>query len=350
MLELIGLRKSFGRTVAVDSVDLAVREGELITLLGPSGCGKSTLLRLVSGLTEPDAGIVRLDGSDIQGRPANARETPMVFQSYALFPHMTVARNVAFGLRMRKVGEADIRRRVAATLALVELGDLAGRYPRELSGGQQQRAALARALVTEPRLLLLDEPLSNLDAKLRDRLRIELRGLQQRLKLTTIFVTHDQAEAMALSDRIAVMARGRIVETGTPEAIYRRPRTRFTAEFVGIANFIAGTPVAAFGCQAIRTALGTFRVDGGMEMNGRGALACLRPEEIVLRNPGDGEANVGRLVQVAYAGPVQDCIVAVEGHSVTLRVHVPGGRWRMGDRAGLVFPESAAVVPLDDGP
>ena len=224
MLELIGVRKTFGRTVAVDGVDLGVRDGELLTLLGPSGCGKSTLLRIISGLTEPDAGIVRLDGTDIQDRPANRRQTPMVFQSYALFPHMTVAANIAFGLRMRKVGEVEVRRRVAATLALVELTDLAGRYPRELSGGQQQRTALARALVTEPRLLLLDEPLSNLDAKLRDRLRIELRGLQQRLRLTTIFVTHDQAEAMALSDRIAVMSRGRIVEIGSPEAIYRRPR------------------------------------------------------------------------------------------------------------------------------
>ena len=151
MLELIGVKKSFGRTIAVDGVDLTVRDGELLTLLGPSGCGKSTLLRIVAGLSEPDAGIVRLDGVDIQDRPANARQTPMVFQSYALFPHMTVAENVAFGLRMRKVREADIRRRVAATLALVELDDLAGRYPRQLSGGQQQRTALARALVTEPR-------------------------------------------------------------------------------------------------------------------------------------------------------------------------------------------------------
>jgi ABC-type Fe3+/spermidine/putrescine transport system ATPase subunit len=348
VLELIGVRKTFGRTVAVDGVDLGVRDGELLTLLGPSGCGKSTLLRIISGLTEPDAGIVRLDGTDIQDRPANRRQTPMVFQSYALFPHMTVAANVAFGLRMRKVGEAEVRRRVAATLALVELTDLAGRYPRELSGGQQQRTALARALVTEPRLLLLDEPLSNLDAKLRDRLRIELRGLQQRLRLTTIFVTHDQAEAMALSDRIAVMSRGRIVEIGSPEAIYRRPQTRFTAEFVGIANLLGGTLVVADGCRAIRTAVATFRVDDAAEIAGPDQLVCLRPEEIALREPAGNSTIVGRLVQVAYAGPVQDCIVEVEGHPVSLRVHVPGGRWRIGDRAALSFPETAAVVPMEE--
>ncbi len=347
MLELIGVSRAFGRTVAVDRVDLDVRAGELLTLLGPSGCGKSTLLRIIAGLVEPDAGVVRLDGIDIQDRPAHRRETPMVFQSYALFPHMTVAANVGFGLRMRGVRTPEVRRRVAATLALVELADLAGRYPRELSGGQQQRTALARALVTEPRVLLLDEPLSNLDAKLRDRLRLELRGLQQRLGLTAVFVTHDQAEAMALSDRIAVMARGRIVETGTPEAIYRHPRTRFTADFVGIANLVPGTPVeTAAGCRMVRTAVATFRVAALPSAATGEVLVCLRPEEIGLRAAAAGEAAaVARVVQAAYAGPVQDCIVETAVPPLRLRVHVPAGGWRVGDRAALVFPESAAVVP-----
>ena len=347
MLELHSVSKAFGRTTAVDKVSLAVPEGNLLTLLGPSGCGKSTLLRIISGLVEPDEGIVRLDGVEIQDHPANLRQTPMVFQSYALFPHMTVANNVAFGLRMKRVREAEVKRRVGETLELVELADLAGRYPRELSGGQQQRTALARALVTEPRLLLLDEPLSNLDAKLRDRLRLELRALQQRLQLTTIFVTHDQAEAMALSDTIAVMANGRIVEVGTPEAIYRRPRTHFTAEFVGVANFVAGTPALLDGSPAIRTAIATFRVEDAMRTDARRQLVCLRPEDIVLKAPNGSDGVFGRIVQVAYAGPVQDCIVAIEGAPLTLRVHVPAGHWRIGDRSQLVLPERVPVVAAD---
>ena len=198
MLSLSGVATRYGGDVAVEDVDLEVAAGEFLTLLGPSGCGKSTLLRIIAGLTEPDRGRVWLEGEEVQDLPAHRRRTAMVFQSYALFPHMTVARNVAFGLVMRGLERQQIQRKVADALALVELEGLAGRYPRELSGGQQQRVALARALVTEPKVLLLDEPLSNLDAKLRDRLRIELRALQRRLGLTTLFVTHDQAEAMAL--------------------------------------------------------------------------------------------------------------------------------------------------------
>ena len=272
MLSLRGVAKSFGETAAVEDVDLEVAAGEFLTLLGPSGCGKSTLLRIIAGLVEADRGQVRLDGEEIQDLPAHRRRTAMVFQSYALFPHMTVERNTAFGLVMRGLERSRIERRVAETLALVELDGLGGRYPRELSGGQQQRVALARALVTEPRVLLLDEPLSNLDAKLRDRLRIELRALQRRLGLTTVFVTHDQAEAMALSDRIAVMSKGRLIETGTPEEIYSRPQSRFAAEFVGIANLLSGTLSDDGRHRFVDTALGRFAALGDARARGAGCF------------------------------------------------------------------------------
>ncbi|GAK59500.1 ABC transporter, nucleotide binding/ATPase protein [Candidatus Vecturithrix granuli] len=230
------LYKQFDEVVALNSVSLDIQDGEFVVLLGPSGCGKTTFLRSIAGITDPDAGSIHLGERDIVHVAPENRNIGMVFQSYALFPHMTVENNVAFGLKMRKVSRAELARRVKAALELVDLADYARRFPRQLSGGQQQRVALARAIVIEPELLLFDEPLSNLDAKLREQLREELHHLQRRLGITSVYVTHDQAEAMALADRIVVMNAGRIIETGTPVKLYRQPRYRFTAEFLGHTN------------------------------------------------------------------------------------------------------------------
>ena len=239
-LALRRLRKTFGTVVAVADVSLEAAPGEFLSLLGPSGCGKSTVLRMVAGLVEPDVGTIVLGGQDITRVPVHRRNLGLVFQSYALFPHMTVFENVSFGLRRRKVPAAELRARVERALELVRLGPLGARHPRELSGGQQQRVALARALVTEPSVLLLDEPLSNLDALLRDEMRVELKRLQERLGATMIFVTHDQAEALTLSDRVVVMDHGRVEQIGRPDEVYRRPATGFVARFLGRANFLAG--------------------------------------------------------------------------------------------------------------
>ncbi len=294
------LRKSFGAVVAVDEVSVDAAPGEFLSLLGPSGCGKSTLLRMVAGLVEPDGGQIVLAGEDITRVAVHRRNLGLVFQSYALFPHMTVFENVAFGLRRRGVGEAELGPRVERMLELVRLGPLGARYPRELSGGQQQRVALARALVTEPRVLLLDEPLSNLDALLRDEMRVELKRLQERLGTTMIFVTHDQAEALILSDRVVVMEAGRVEQIGRPEEVYRRPATAFVARFLGRANFLAGT-LAEIGPTAAVVALDGGRLSvmagprSGLE-RGQPVHAVIRQEAIRL---GPAAAEAGRPNQFA---------------------------------------------------
>jgi putative spermidine/putrescine transport system ATP-binding protein len=274
------LRKSFGAVVAVDDVSLDAAPGEFLSLLGPSGCGKSTLLRMVAGLVEPDGGEIVLAGEGITRVAVHKRNLGLVFQSYALFPHMTVFENVAFGLRRRSVAAAELGSRVERMLELVRLGPLGARHPRELSGGQQQRVALARALVTEPRVLLLDEPLSNLDALLREEMRVELKRLQERLGTTMIFVTHDQAEALILSDRVVVMEAGRVEQIGRPEEVYRRPATAFVARFLGRANFLGGT-VAEVGGSATVVAL-----DGGtltVVAVSRAGLVAGQPVHAVVR-------------------------------------------------------------------
>lgn len=231
-------RDGQGEVRAVDDVSLEINEGEFLTLLGPSGCGKTTTLRLISGFELPSGGRILLDGKDISFRPPNKRDMAMVFQSYALFPHMTVFKNLAYGLRIRHVSNKEIHQRVDRVLELIGLTGLGARRPNELSGGQQQRVALARSLVVEPRVLLFDEPLSNLDAKLRVQMRSEIRNIQRRLNITSVYVTHDQVEAMALSDRVVVMNLGKIEQIGSPEQIYRHPTSRFVADFIGRANFI----------------------------------------------------------------------------------------------------------------
>ncbi|MGN6763601.1 MAG: ABC transporter ATP-binding protein [Rhizobiaceae bacterium] len=290
-LELRDLRKTFGSMVAVDGVTFTVAEGEFFSLLGPSGCGKTTLLRTIAGIYAPDGGDIRLKGRDIGGMPMNARNTALVFQNYALFPHLTVFENIAFGLKMRGMQKQAIHQKVEKGLELVHLSGFGARYPRQLSGGQQQRVALARALVVEPDLLLLDEPLSNLDAKLRETMRVEIREIQRRVGITTILVTHDIHEAFAMSDRIAVMNAGRVEQIGTPQDIYSRPTTRFTAEFSGTSNNIEGEIVAsANGVATARIGSGTQLRLGGMNGSvgpGQAVRLMLRPERIRL-STGEG--------------------------------------------------------------
>ena len=318
------LRKTFGAVVAVDDVSLDAAPGEFLSLLGPSGCGKSTVLRMVAGLVEPDAGQVVLGGEDITRVAVHRRHLGLVFQSYALFPHMTVFENVAFGLRRRKVAEGELRPRVERMLDLVRLGPLGARHPRELSGGQQQRVALARALATEPRVLLLDEPLSNLDALLREEMRVELKRLQERLGTTMIFVTHDQAEAMILSHRVAVMDAGRVVQVGTPEEVYRRPATSFVARFLGRANFLPGV-------VARREAAGVVvALDGGLSVlaSPRDGLApgervqvAIRQESIRLAPAGAAAGLGGARADGASRAPANRAAVTVAFHAFGGQAH-----------------------------
>jgi iron(III) transport system ATP-binding protein len=237
-------RDGGGDVVAVDSISLVVEQGEFVTLLGPSGCGKTTTLRMIAGFETPSEGRLVLDGAQINDRPPNRREMAMVFQSYALFPHLNVFENVAYGPRLRQLPDAQMRERVGAVLRLAGLKGMEQRAPNQLSGGQQQRVALARALVMEPKVLLMDEPLSNLDAKLREQMRTEIRRIQQTLSITTVYVTHDQSEAMTLSDRIVVMNRGKIEQVAPPRQLYERPATAFVADFIGRSNFLRGTVIA----------------------------------------------------------------------------------------------------------
>jgi ABC-type Fe3+/spermidine/putrescine transport system ATPase subunit len=350
-LELRDISKGFGGVLALDRIDLSVRQGEFLTLLGASGCGKSTTLRVIAGLIDPDEGEILLDGRPIRNVPVHRREAALVFQSYALFPHMSVAQNVAFGLKMRGLAPTEVGPRVAEALHLVELDGLAARFPRQLSGGQQQRVALARAIVTRPKVLLLDEPLSNLDAQLRDRLRVELRALQRKLDVTTIYVTHDQAEALALSDRIVFMAAGRIVETGTPQAIYRTPQAQSTAEFLGIANLLDGRVTAiAEGSCAIETALGRIEVlTESRTRIGDKVVLCLRPEDIRLADRAESPGGLpGKIRHAAYMGSMTDYVVDLGAAVPSFRVQVPGiTNWSIGDVVSITLPPRAAVIRQD---
>jgi iron(III) transport system ATP-binding protein len=302
-LRIQKLWKRFGSFVALKDIDLEVRRGEFVCFLGPSGCGKTTLLRAIAGLDPQDEGRIELAGRDVSHAPPADRDFGIVFQSYALFPNLTVARNVGYGLVNRRRPKAEITRRVAELLALVGLPDQGQKYPIQLSGGQQQRVALARALATSPNLLLLDEPLSALDAKVRVRLREEIRGLQKRLGVTTIMVTHDQEEALAMADRIVVMNHGVIEQVGTPAEIYRRPNTAFVADFVGSMSFL-GARVA--GPKAMRTgALDLVCADDRGLAPGTAVKLGLRPEEIRVRGvqPGDANTLEVKVGSLEFLGP-----------------------------------------------
>lgn len=317
-LELEQIGKTYGTTVALHPLDLAVAEGEFVSLLGPSGCGKTTLLRMVAGFITPTSGVIRLQGQIIanaHGRslPPEKRGIGMVFQSYAVWPHKTVFENVAYPLRLRRMARKDVQKEVMDVLALVKLDALAERYPHELSGGQQQRVALARALVMRPRILLLDEPLSNLDAKLREDLRYELIALQQRFQMTIIYVTHDQLEAITMSSRIVVLKEGRVQQIGQPQDIYASPANRFVAEFVGAGSFL---PCDVLEMEA-RTA--TLRIDGHITRvrlhapapTGEGVL-FVRPNQLQIGAP-ESEGLPARLVQQVFLGDRWDSLLEVNG-------------------------------------
>ena len=289
---LDNLRRVYGPVVALDQMDVQVRSGELLSLLGPSGCGKTTALRLVAGFERPSAGSVLIDGHDVTGVPAAKRSVGMVFQAYSLFPTMTALRNVEFGLRVRRVARAKRRRRALELLELMGLGKAAGRYPHQLSGGMQQRVALARALAIEPRVLLLDEPLSALDAKVRVQLRDEIRRLQSELGITTIYVTHDQEEALSISDQVAVINEGRIEQIGPPATIYSEPETPFVAEFIGTVNRIEAIVTDSDG--TVRVDQRNFRLPAARgRVPGERVLVLVRPETVMV-----GESLNGTTVRV----------------------------------------------------
>ncbi len=307
-VEVAGVEKRFGEVVALKGVSLVVEPGELFFLLGPSGCGKTTLLRCLAGFYLPERGTVRFGGEDVTRLAPYKRNTGMMFQSYALWPHLTVAENVAFGLEQRKVPKAELRERVAAALEAVKMGAYAARKPNQLSGGQQQRVALARALVVRPRCLLLDEPLSNLDAKLRLEMRQEIRRVCKEHRLTTIYVTHDQKEALSIADRMAVLVDGAILQVGTPAEVYKRPNCRFVADFIGETNFLDGTVVrAGAGTVLVRTPVGELEgVPGRPDEplpEGREVTVSIRPECIRLGTyPVEENGFPGRIGSSVYYG------------------------------------------------
>ncbi len=356
-ITITGLTKRFGDVGAVVGLDLTVRPGELVALLGPSGCGKTTTLRLVAGFLAPEGGEIRV-GDRVLSSPAvvvppERRRMAMIFQSYALWPHMTVAQNVAYGLRFAGVARGDRERRVDEMLRAVQLAGYGARYPGELSGGQQQRVAVARALVVEPEILLLDEPLSNLDASLREEMRFEIRRLDERVAITTLYVTHDQAEAMVISDRVAVLQEGRVAQIGAPAELFERPRTRFVAEFVGKTNLIDAVVDGAG--SVTRGALRLRVAADGLAPRAQ-VVVSIRPHQIAIGPPAreGGDANVlaGTVVRASYLGDAIDYQVAIDGSDVVLRV--TGGapaRSRPGDAVALTVPASACVLlPAADDP
>ncbi len=316
-LSVAGLCKRFANIVAVQDVSIDIAPGEFVSLLGPSGCGKTTVLRAIAGLEQPDSGTIRIGSQVMNDVPIYRRDIGMVFQNYALFPHMTVAENVGFGLRVRAVPLSARRAAVTQALEMVRLGAVTDRLPKQLSGGQRQRVAIARALVTHPRLLLLDEPLGALDRKLREQMQLELKLLQRSIGITTVMVTHDQEEALTLSDRLVVMNAGKVVQSGTPETIYRNPNNAFIADFIGTSNFFTGVVAQSAGGTA------QLRLQNAMMISlphslgsgrpGETVSFFVRPENLFLTSPGaaDGNGLDGHVLHVAYSGAVSHCYVDI---------------------------------------
>ena len=363
-IELRGLTKRFDDVVAVDSIEATVEGGEFFSLLGPSGCGKTTTLRLIAGFERPTSGAILLDGVDVAQVPPHRRDVHTVFQNYALFPHLNVFDNVAFGLRRRKVRKDQIRRRVDEALELVELHGLSARRPSQLSGGQQQRVALARALVLRPAVLLLDEPLGALDAKIRKQLRVELKALQEEVGITFVFVTHDQEEALSMSDRVAVMSAGRIDQVGTPQAIYEDPATVFVADFLGVSNLMDATAEgASAGACTVRIGEFTLRAQCG-DVDARGPVkVVVRPERLALMAFDESERDnslPGMVERTVYVGASLQVLVRLPT-GITMQASVAntgvGDSYRQGIPVLVHVPPDAlrvlanAAVAIDrDGP
>lgn len=350
LLEITGLSKSFGATAALDKVSLSIERGEFFALLGPSGCGKTTLLRLIAGFEAPDTGRIVIDGADVSGLPPYARPVNMMFQSYALFPHMDVAANIAFGLRQERMDRRRIAVRVDEMLGLVQMSDYRQRRPRELSGGQRQRVALARALAKMPKLLLLDEPLAALDRRMRAQTRLELTGIQERIGITFLVVTHDQEEALSMASRVAVMNHGHLVQTGRPAEIYERPNSRFVADFVGEVNLFEGTITA----RSNGPALAVPGFDDPIPMpagtklrEGAAAALAVRPEGLVLTlSPPEGFAIFAKVSSVGYLGGGSLVHLATE-RGRTLKIYLPGtaaGAFGRGTEVWASWPPEKGVV------
>jgi len=364
-VRLVDVVKKFGDQIAVDHINLEVRDGEFFSLLGPSGCGKTTTLRMIGGFEQPTSGLIELQGQDVTWLPPYKRQVNTVFQNYALFPHLTVYENVAFGLRRTGVRGAEIKSRVTDMLRLVELPGFEARKPNQISGGQAQRVALARALINRPAVLLLDEPLGALDLKLRKQMQLELKRIQQEVGITFIYVTHDQEEAMTMSDRIAVMNRGHYEQLGDPEALYERPTTRFVASFLGVSNLLPATIIGTDGGYS-RARLGTdtaIRIPSGL-VNGHSNVSIgVRPEKIRLREPSaEAPAGHNRLTGVvrdaSYLGVSTQYLVESPGGTLTVYEQnveraTRAELWARGDEVQLTWsPDHSFVVPeaRDDDP
>jgi spermidine/putrescine ABC transporter ATP-binding subunit len=356
ILELRNVTKSFENLIAVKNVSLSLEHGKLVTFLGPSGCGKTTLLRAISGFAEPDEGDVMLDGQNVTRKPPNARDTAMVFQNYALFPHMTVAQNIGFGMKIRKKSREEIDSEVKRLLALVKMDGLGERRPHELSGGQQQRVALARALSLHPKILLLDEPLSNLDANLRVNMREEIRRLQRRLSLTIIFVTHDQEEAMSISDLLVVMDQGVVKQIGSPTEIYEKPADEFVANFIGHINFFSGVVVGIFGeemsLQIPQGKLKVKRPSFPVSPHDQVKLV-VRPESIHLVDAGKEEGKVenmmeGRIEVAMYIGSIIRYTIRCGEQIVYVDRSDPehAGIFQEGSRVGLTLKKEIHMFKM----
>jgi spermidine/putrescine transport system ATP-binding protein len=368
-VQLRALTKQYDETLAVDAIHASINAGEFFSLLGPSGCGKTTTLRMIAGFVRPTSGEILLDGLDVAQVPPHRRNVHTVFQNYALFPHLNVFDNIAFGLRRQKVAKSDVRHRVQEALELVELGGMAARRPQQLSGGQQQRVALARALVLRPAVLLLDEPLGALDAKIRKQLRLELKALQEEVGITFVFVTHDQEEALSMSDRVAVMSAGRIEQIGTPAEVYEDPATVFVADFLGISNLMDAEAVD-HGSDQCTVAVGEFRLRAECgDLTARGPVKIVaRPERVQLLGHGTDQANclpgmvertvyVGASVQVMVrlaTGAQLQASIANTGHAdgyqqgTPVCVHIPAEALRILGDSGAAPPPAETADPTPD--
>ncbi|MDM5306482.1 ABC transporter ATP-binding protein [Peribacillus frigoritolerans] len=356
-VEIKGAFKQFGANVVLNGIDLEVKQGELLTLLGPSGCGKSTTLNLIAGFLDPDRGEVHIKGNNVTKVPPYKRDLGMVFQTYSLFPHMTVYENLSFGLKLRKIGKAEQKKKISKALELVKMSGLENRYPRELSGGQRQRVAISRALVVEPELLLLDEPLSNLDAKLRHELRAEIKRLQKEIGVTTIFVTHDQEEALSMSDRVVVMNAGKIEQISTPTEIYNHPKTEFVFQFIGKSNCFEGN-VSAVDKRKVAVKIGSdiTHVDTNNVMGNESDLKTgdevklyIRPEKLQIvsldeKSSSPLDFHRAKISQMNYLGTSWEINVLLQGKSIQVLTSAIDSSWQNGSEVLIGWSPSEVML------